>query len=131
VSQANLELLAQGFAGLGKDEPARMSELLAPDWARFVWADEPRSSAQTPRHPRVSAGISTGRAARCCRRRQREIPANTGLLLGSARRVGLVAPPLKIEVSAVRVRLSPSPGHEPAGYLVNRRYRGGEARSIR
>jgi hypothetical protein len=31
VSQANLELLAQGFAGLEKDEPARSSELLAPD----------------------------------------------------------------------------------------------------
>jgi hypothetical protein len=31
VSQANLELLAQGFAGSGKAEPAGSGELLAPD----------------------------------------------------------------------------------------------------
>jgi len=34
-------------------------------------------------------------------------PQTRAILLGSARRVGLVAPPLKIVVSAVRVRLSP------------------------
>jgi ketosteroid isomerase-like protein len=36
LSQANLELLAQGFAGWGKGEPARMSELLAPDCELIV-----------------------------------------------------------------------------------------------
>ncbi len=41
-------------------------------------------------------------------RRRREMPINTGHLLGPAWWVGLVATPLKIEVSAVRVRLSPS-----------------------
>ncbi len=46
---------------------------------------------------------------------------------------GLVAPPtkkLKIEVSAVRVRLSPSPGHESPGSLAHGKYCGGEAKPI-
>ena len=39
----------------------------------------------------------------------------------------MVSYPLKIEVSAVRVRLSPSPGRDPAGFLA----RGNTARSRR
>ncbi len=46
----------------------------------FVWADGPLSSAQTPRHLRVSAGISARLATRRCRRGQRETPVYAGLL---------------------------------------------------
>jgi hypothetical protein len=59
------------------------------------------------------------------------MPAKTRLLLRFARRVGQVAPPLKIEVSAVRVRLSPSPEREPAGSLAHGKYRGDDAKPIR
>jgi hypothetical protein len=45
----------------------------------FVWADGPHSSAQTPRHLRVSAGISARRAAHRYHRGQRKTPANPGL----------------------------------------------------
>jgi hypothetical protein len=44
-----------------------------------------------------------------------KLPANGHFLLRSAERVRAGRPPLKIAVSAVQVRLSPSPGCEAAG----------------
>jgi uncharacterized protein len=36
VSPSNVELLAQGFAGWGKDNPSNMSEVLHPDYELVV-----------------------------------------------------------------------------------------------
>jgi CDGSH-type Zn-finger protein len=48
--------------------------------ARFCLGRRTLSSARTPRHLRVSAGISARLAARRCRRGQRETPVFAGLL---------------------------------------------------
>jgi len=55
-----------------------------PDWPRFVWADGPHSSAQIPRHLRVSAGISAGRAARRYHRGSAKCQQTRAFLLASA-----------------------------------------------
>jgi hypothetical protein len=93
--------------GFGSPTGARMSSraLRRPGNSTQPHRD---SSPQTPRHLRVSAGISADRAARHFYRGSAKCQQRRAFSLAFAWRVGSVAPPLKIAVSWVRVPVSPS-----------------------
>lgn len=94
-----------------------MAQKIALDRAPGIWADEPRPSPQTLPYPPVFAGISSDSATACCRRNYTKSLQIRIFLLRSARRVGQVALRLKIVVSSVRFRVSPSGNQLQMGWF--------------